>query len=264
MNGPAFPIRSGWQAPRRLSCMPFPSSSSSCVVAALYESWSIPISIMLVLPLGVFGAALATWSRGLPQRRLLPDRLPHHPRPDDKKRHPYHPVCKGADGPRRRADRGDPWGGAGAAAARHHDLTGFFLRRPAAGHRDRRGRRRDEGHRHRRDRRDAHGHIHRLFYIPLFFVLVSRMFKAKAAGSTAWAPRRSHHFFRGTPVMIRNALTIILAVICLAGCTMIPDVFTPGAAHPGRVADGSGLQGGRRRPDRSAGRRRRVARVLCR
>ena len=34
-------------------------------LAALYESWSIPISIMLVLPLGVFGAALATWSRGM-------------------------------------------------------------------------------------------------------------------------------------------------------------------------------------------------------
>jgi HAE1 family hydrophobic/amphiphilic exporter-1 len=34
-------------------------------LAALYESWSIPISIMLVLPLGIFGAALATWSRGL-------------------------------------------------------------------------------------------------------------------------------------------------------------------------------------------------------
>jgi hydrophobe/amphiphile efflux-1 (HAE1) family protein len=34
-------------------------------LAALYESWTIPISILLVLPLGIFGAALATWSRGL-------------------------------------------------------------------------------------------------------------------------------------------------------------------------------------------------------
>jgi HAE1 family hydrophobic/amphiphilic exporter-1 len=34
-------------------------------LAALYESWSIPISIMLVLPLGIFGAALATWGRGM-------------------------------------------------------------------------------------------------------------------------------------------------------------------------------------------------------
>jgi hydrophobe/amphiphile efflux-1 (HAE1) family protein len=32
-------------------------------LAALYESWTIPISIMLVLPLGIFGAALATHLR---------------------------------------------------------------------------------------------------------------------------------------------------------------------------------------------------------
>jgi HAE1 family hydrophobic/amphiphilic exporter-1 len=34
-------------------------------VAALYESWPIPIANLLMLPLGVFGAALATWARGV-------------------------------------------------------------------------------------------------------------------------------------------------------------------------------------------------------
>lgn len=34
-------------------------------LAALYESWSIPFSVMLVLPIGMFGAVLATWGRGL-------------------------------------------------------------------------------------------------------------------------------------------------------------------------------------------------------
>ncbi len=34
-------------------------------LAALYESWTIPFSILLILPLGVMGAVLATWSRGL-------------------------------------------------------------------------------------------------------------------------------------------------------------------------------------------------------
>ncbi len=34
-------------------------------LAALYESWSIPISVMLVVPLGVLGAVLATLLRGL-------------------------------------------------------------------------------------------------------------------------------------------------------------------------------------------------------
>ena len=34
-------------------------------LAALYESWSIPFSVMLVVPLGVVGALLATDLRGL-------------------------------------------------------------------------------------------------------------------------------------------------------------------------------------------------------
>lgn len=36
------------------------------VLAALYESWTLPISIMLVLPLGVIGGVLASSFRGLP------------------------------------------------------------------------------------------------------------------------------------------------------------------------------------------------------
>ena len=34
-------------------------------LAALYESWSIPVAVMLVVPLGLTGALLATWVRGL-------------------------------------------------------------------------------------------------------------------------------------------------------------------------------------------------------
>ncbi|MFL5436844.1 MAG: efflux RND transporter permease subunit, partial [Myxococcales bacterium] len=34
-------------------------------LAALYESWSIPVSVMLVVPLGVLGAVLGTMLRGL-------------------------------------------------------------------------------------------------------------------------------------------------------------------------------------------------------
>lgn len=36
------------------------------VLAALYESWSIPISVMLVVPLGLLGAIIAVLLRGLP------------------------------------------------------------------------------------------------------------------------------------------------------------------------------------------------------
>ncbi|WP_172728882.1 efflux RND transporter permease subunit [Kluyvera cryocrescens] len=34
-------------------------------LAALYESWSVPISVIMVIPLGLLGAALAAWMRGL-------------------------------------------------------------------------------------------------------------------------------------------------------------------------------------------------------
>ncbi len=34
-------------------------------LAALYESWSIPVAVLLVVPLGILGAVLATWARGL-------------------------------------------------------------------------------------------------------------------------------------------------------------------------------------------------------
>ena len=36
------------------------------VLAALYESWSIPLSVMLVMPLGLLGAVLAVTLRGMP------------------------------------------------------------------------------------------------------------------------------------------------------------------------------------------------------
>ncbi|HET6719781.1 MAG TPA: efflux RND transporter permease subunit, partial [Rhodocyclaceae bacterium] len=35
-------------------------------LAALYESWSIPVAVLLVVPLGIFGAVMAVMLRGLP------------------------------------------------------------------------------------------------------------------------------------------------------------------------------------------------------
>ena len=36
------------------------------LLAALYESWSIPLAVLLIVPLGVFGAVLFSIARGLP------------------------------------------------------------------------------------------------------------------------------------------------------------------------------------------------------
>lgn len=34
-------------------------------LAALYESWSVPLAILFVIPLGLIGAVVAVWARGL-------------------------------------------------------------------------------------------------------------------------------------------------------------------------------------------------------
>jgi Cu/Ag efflux pump CusA len=34
-------------------------------LAALYESWSVPLAVLLVVPIGLLGAVLAVFARGL-------------------------------------------------------------------------------------------------------------------------------------------------------------------------------------------------------
>ncbi len=64
MTGPGCPTRAVVRQPA-----PALYAISLIVVflclAALYESWSIPFSVMLVVPLGVIGALLAATFRGL-------------------------------------------------------------------------------------------------------------------------------------------------------------------------------------------------------
>lgn len=56
------------------------------MLAALYESWSVPISVILVIPLGVLGAALAASLRGLSNDVYFGGAADHH-RPVVEKRH---------------------------------------------------------------------------------------------------------------------------------------------------------------------------------
>ena len=69
-------------------------------LAALYESWPIPISILLALPLGVIGGVIGYFAAGIAQRRLFPDRPVDHSWPDHQERHPDRPVCQGTGGSR--------------------------------------------------------------------------------------------------------------------------------------------------------------------
>jgi multidrug efflux pump subunit AcrB len=75
--GRASPIRSGCPVGRR----PCSTRMSLLVVflclAALYESWSIPVAVMLVIPLGLVGAVLRGDAARAAERRLSPDRPAH-------------------------------------------------------------------------------------------------------------------------------------------------------------------------------------------
>ena len=96
------------------------------ILAALYESWSLPFSVLLSTPVAVFGAFAALWLRRavarhvsapLPgpdrNRRLLADRSGHAHRPGRQERHPDRRVRQGpvrerqAAGRRRAGGRGN-------------------------------------------------------------------------------------------------------------------------------------------------------------
>ena len=67
-------------------------------LAALYESWSIPLAVMLVVPLGVLGALLGVDAARHAQRRVLQGRPDHHHRPVGEERDPDHRVRQGPAG----------------------------------------------------------------------------------------------------------------------------------------------------------------------
>ena len=64
-NGPASPTRSARPGRRRRCSTRCRCWSSSCASRRMYESWAIPTAVMLVVPLGILGAVLATTLRGM-------------------------------------------------------------------------------------------------------------------------------------------------------------------------------------------------------
>ncbi len=56
------------------------------ILAAQYESWSMPFMVLLAVPLALFGALLALWLRQQADRRLFADRLCHADRPRRQER----------------------------------------------------------------------------------------------------------------------------------------------------------------------------------
>ena len=58
------------------------------ILAAQYEQWSLPLSVLLALPFGTFGALAAVLAARADERRLLPDRPGDAARPGGEERDP--------------------------------------------------------------------------------------------------------------------------------------------------------------------------------
>ena len=65
------------------------------ILAALYESWSLPFSVLLSVPVAVVGAFLGLWGRGLRARRLRADRPRDADRAGGQERDPHRGVREG-------------------------------------------------------------------------------------------------------------------------------------------------------------------------
>ena len=135
------------------------------ILAGQYESWKLPIAVLLTVPIAVLGALAAVWIRGCAVRRggerhLLPDRSGDVDRPVVEERHPDGGVRHPA--PRSRGDGGSrrAAGGAAQVPADRHDFARVRAWRAAAGRVDRRRRCEPALDRYRclrwNDRRDVH------------------------------------------------------------------------------------------------------------
>ena len=69
------------------------------VLAAQYESWSMPFAVLLGVPFGVLGALLGIWLRGTAERHLLPGRADHGGRARGQERDPDRRVRERAPRP---------------------------------------------------------------------------------------------------------------------------------------------------------------------
>ena len=129
-------------------------------LAALYESWSIPFSVMLVVPLGVLGAVLGATLRRARRTTSTSRSACSRRSASGEERDPDRRVRRGADRARaRRAVEAALAGGAAPPAADHHDLARVRRSACCRSPLDRRGRgRRADADRHAASSAARHRH----------------------------------------------------------------------------------------------------------
>ncbi len=102
MTGPGCLTRNGSPATEAPALYAISLIVVFLCLAALYESWSIPFSVMLVVPLGVIGALLAATLRGLNNDVYFRGRTLDHDRFVGQECDPDRRVRQGSDGERRK------------------------------------------------------------------------------------------------------------------------------------------------------------------
>ena len=75
------------------------------LLAALYESWTIPLAVLLTIPLGITGAVHRRDPARPAERRLLHRRADYDHRAGGERRHPHHRIRKRSARARQAADR---------------------------------------------------------------------------------------------------------------------------------------------------------------
>ena len=73
------------------------------VLAAQYESWSLPLSIILIVPMCLLASIAGIWLVKIGQQHLHPDRPGRADRPGRQERHPDRGVRQAETGPGGRA-----------------------------------------------------------------------------------------------------------------------------------------------------------------
>ena len=127
------------------------------ILAALYESWSLPFSVLLSTPIAVFGAFAALLVRGMVfniYAQIASDR-PH--RTGGEERHTYRRICKKRVRRGQRSDGRDTFRSAPQAPSHTDDLLRVHSRLRSTGRCHRSRRHRPGGDGVGRYRRHAHG-----------------------------------------------------------------------------------------------------------
>ena len=198
------------------------------ILAALYESWSLPWTVLLTHAGRRRGRVLRPLGARPREQRLRPGRAPHADWPLGEERDPDRRVRKGRAREGRVDRRRGPQRRAEAASADPHDVVRVHPRPGAALERARRRRRGAPGDRHGHDRRhdvfDRHRHLPRPRAVRVDRAALARATDRERRRSRARArarPRPQHASragWRGT-MKASHLVATLLVTFTLAGCS---------------------------------------------